>query len=323
MTDALASPSTAESIGFILRLGRALHRFGYASDRLEELLAQTASRLQLQGQFFAAPTSIYCGFGELETQRTFLIRADPGSLNLGKLVDLDQVLTEVLYQRLTPQQGSAAVDAIAAAAPEYGRVITTIAGSLASAAAAQFIGGGAKEVLSAGLIGLMIGLLSLVADSFPALGKVFEIVAATLAAALADALSHVFGPYSVFIATLAGLILLMPGLTLTVALTEMSTRNLVSGTSRLMSALIMFFGIGFGVTLGTRLSSLWLGASHIGAPLSLPWWAQYASLLIIPLAFAILLQAHWRDSSWILLVVTLAVSASRAGGAFFGAELAP
>ncbi|MFN7930104.1 MAG: threonine/serine exporter family protein [Blastocatellia bacterium] len=323
MTESFAPPATSESIGFILRLGRALHQFGYASDRLEELLAQASARLQLQGQFFSAPTSIYCGFGELEAQRTFLIRADPGSLNLGKLVDLDRVLTEVLYQRLTPQQGSDAIDKIVAAPPEHGRVLTTIACSLASASAAQFIGGGVKEVLIAGVIGLVIGLLFLFAALFPSLGKVLEIVAATLAAALADALSHVFGPYSVFIATLAGLILLMPGLTLTVALTELSTRNLVSGTTRLTSALIIFFGIGFGVTLGTRLAVLGLGASRYGASLPLPEWAPYASLLIIPLAFAILLQAHWRDSIWILLVVALGVSASRAGGAFFGAEIGP
>lgn len=323
MTEPLAASSTSDSIGFILRLGRALHRYGYASDRLEELLAQAAERLQLHGQFFAAPTSIYCGFGELEAQQTFLIRADPGSLNLGKLVDVDRVLTEVLYQRMTPQQGSDAIDTIVAAPPEYGPVVTTIAASLASASAAQFIGGGVKEVFIAGLIGLLLGLLSRAAERFSALGKVYDIVAATVAAAVADALSHVFGPYSVFIATLAGLILLMPGFTLTVALTEMSTRNLISGTTRLTNALIIFFGIGFGVTLGTRLIALWLGASRIGAAWPLPWWAEYLALLIIPIAFAILLQAHARDSIWILLVVVLAVTASRAGGNFFGAELGP
>ncbi len=318
------SPTTTdEAISFILRLGRALHTCGYASHRLEELLEQAAERIGLEGQFFSTPTSIYCGFGALETQRTYLIRAEPGSLNLGKIVDLDQVLTEVLYHRLTPAEGSRKIDEIIAAKSEYGATMNTIACGLASAASSQFLGGGVREMVVAAIIGLLIGLLYLVADKYPPLGKVFEPVAATLASGIAAALSVWFGPYSVFNATLAGLILLMPGFTLTTALTELTTRNLVSGTSRLSSALIIFFGIGFGVTLGTKVSSLLFGLPHIGASVSTLWWAEYLSLLLIPIAFAILLRAHLRDTVWIVLVVTLAVLASRGGGRILGPELGP
>ena len=318
-----SATTTDEAISFILRLGRALHTCGYASHRLEELLEQAAERIGLQGQFFSTPTSIYCGFGELETQRTYLIRAEPGSLNLGKIVDLDQVLTEVLYHRLTPADGSRKIDEIVAAKSEYGAVLNTIACGLASVASSQFLGGGVKEMIVAAIIGLMIGLLYLLADKYPPLGKVFEPVAATLASGIAAALSVYFGPYSVFNATLAGLILLMPGFTLTTALTELTTRNLVSGTSRLSSALIIFFGIGFGVTLGTKVSSLLFGLPQIGASVSHLWWVEYVSLLLIPIAFAILLRAHLRDTVWIVLVVALAVLASRGGGRILGPELGP
>ncbi len=282
-------PPAAAAIGFILRLGRALHMFGYASHRLEELLEQAAERFGLHGQFFSTPTSIYCGFGELEAQRTFLIRTEPGSLNLGKIVDLDQVLTEVIHHRLTPLKGSAEIEAIVNAPPTYNKIVTTFAYGLASLGTAQFIGGGGKEIFIAAIIGLMIGLLSLVANLYAPLSKVFEPIAAALAASIAGALSLWVGPYSVFIATLAGLILLMPGFTLTVALTELTTRNLVSGTSLFSSAMIIFFGIGFGVTLGAKVTAMIFGAPHIRAPLPLPWWVAYLSLLLIPIAFSILL----------------------------------
>lgn len=311
------------AISFILRLGRALHTCGYASHRLEELLEQTAERLHLQGQFFSTPTSIYCGFGELENQRTFLIRAEPGDLNLGKLVDLDQVLTEVMHQRLSPAQGSIQIDEISQAKPEYGKLLTTIAFGAASASSSQFFGGGGKEMIASGGVGILIGLLSLLAGKYQALGKIFEPVAAFFASVLASTLSIYFGPYSVFITTLAGLIILMPGFTLTVALTELTTRNLVSGTSRLSSALIIFLGIGFGVTLGAKVSGLIFGAASTGASIPLPPWSEYLALLIVPLAFAVLLRAHLRDCGWIVLVVVLAVIASRIGAIILGAELGP
>jgi uncharacterized membrane protein YjjP (DUF1212 family) len=308
VTPELTVPAN-EAIGFILRLGRAMHMYGYASHRLEELLEQAAARLGLQGQFFSTPTSIYCGFGALENQRTFLIRAEPGSLNLGKIVDLDEVLTEVLHHRLSPAGGSLRID--------------TFACGLASAASSRFLGGGSKEVIVAAGIGLMIGLLYVLADKFPPLSRVFELVAATLAAGVAAALSIWFGPYSVFNATLAGLILLMPGFTLTTALTELTTRNLVSGTSRLSGALIVFFGIGFGVTLGAKISLLLFGAPQIGASIVQLWWTEYAALLLIAFAFAILLRAHLRDMVWIVLVVALAITASRSGATLIGPELGP
>ncbi len=315
--------TTDEAISFILRLGRALHTFGYASHRLEELLEQAATRIGLQGQFFSTPTSIYCGFGHLEQQRTYLIRAEPGKLNLGKIVDLDQALTDVLYQRLTLMEGAQKIDDIVAAKSEYGPLLNTLACGLASVAVSQFMGGGGKEMVVAAIIGLLIGLLYWLADKYPPLGKVFEPVAATLAAGIAAALSVAFGPYSVFNATLAGLILLMPGFTLTMALTELTTRNLVSGTSRLSGALITFFGIGFGVTLGTKIATLLFGLPQMGASISQFWWVDYVWLLLIPIAFAILLRAHLRDMVWIVLVVVLAVLASRGGARILGPEIGP
>lgn len=316
-------PTTDEAISFILRLGRAMHMCGYASHRLEELLEQAAERVGLQGQFFSTPTSIYCGFGELEHQRTYLIRAEPGNLNLGKIVDLDQVLTQVLHHQLSPGEGSRKIDEIISAKPEYGPLMNTIACGLASVASSQFFGGGWKEMTVSALIGLLIGLLYLLADKYPPLGKVFEPVAATLASGVASALSLWLGPFSVFNATLAGLILLMPGFTLTTALTELTTRNLVSGTSRLSSALIVFFGIGFGVTLGAKVSSLLFGTPHIGASLAQPWWTEYLALFLIAIAFSILLRAHVRDVIWIVLVVVIAISASRGGAKLLGPELGP
>ncbi|HEX4950876.1 MAG TPA: threonine/serine exporter family protein [Blastocatellia bacterium] len=317
------TPASDEAIGFILRLGRAMHACGYPSHRLEELLEQAATRLGLQGQFFVTPTSIYCGFGVLEHQRTYLIRTEPGSLNLGKIVDLDEVLTKVLYHRLSVAEGARYIDEIEAQKPLYGPTLNTFACGLASMATSRVLGGGLKEMIVSAVIGLVIGLMFWLADKYTSLSKLFEPVAATLASGIAAGLSLWWGPYSVFNATLAGLILLVPGLTLTTALAELTTRNLVSGTSLLSSALVVFFGIGFGVTLGAKLSYLLFGTPRISASLALPWWTEYVALFLVALAFAILLRAHLRDVIWIVLVVLLAVSASRGGAKWIGPELGP
>jgi len=46
------------SIRFLLRLGRAMHDYGYSAEQLERGLAAMAGRLGLEAQFFTTPTSI-------------------------------------------------------------------------------------------------------------------------------------------------------------------------------------------------------------------------------------------------------------------------
>ena len=44
-----SNPRERDAIGFILRLGKALHSYGYAAHRLEQVLDQSAERLGLTG----------------------------------------------------------------------------------------------------------------------------------------------------------------------------------------------------------------------------------------------------------------------------------
>src|SRR5262249_39786516 len=172
-----------------------------------------------------------------------------------------------------------------------------------------------------GLIGFVIGLLLLVAEKFQPLGKVFESVAAFVASTLAVLLSFAFGAYAVSNATLAGLIVLMPGLTLTVAMIELSTQNLSSGTARLSGAFVIFLGMGFGVAVGDTVSHAIFGAPRIARAASLPAWTEVIALAAMPLAFTVLLRAKGRDAIWIVIAGALAVGGGNLGGRLLGPEL--
>lgn len=310
-----------DAVGFVLRLGRALHVYGIPAHRLEEVMGKAAERLGLQGQFFSTPTAIFASFGRQDEQRTFLMRVTPGEVNLGKIAELDDVTTGVLRGALDPGEGSKQIDRILAEPHHYGAALTTIAFSLASAAASRFLGGGVKEIAASALIGFVIGLLSLLVGKYQSLGKVFEFMAAGAASALAGSFTFVFGAYAVSNATLAGLIVLMPGLTLTIALIELSTRNLSSGTSRLSGAFVIFLSIGFGVAVGGAIANLLLGEPAVARSAPMPAWTEALALVTMPIALTILLRAQWRDAMWIMIAGALAVGGSRLGVRFFGPEM--
>lgn len=310
-----------DSIGFVLRLGRALHSYGYPAHRLEEVMSLAASQLNLTGQFFSTPTSIFASFGQQENQHTFLMRVTPGEVNLGKLAELDDVTTAVLRGAVEPAEGSDRIESILNLPSRYGNLLRTLAFGLASAAASRFLGGGIKEIGVSAAIGLLIGFLAAFVAKYPNWSRVFEPVAAFTASALAAGFSFIVGPYAVSNATVAGLIILMPGLTLTAAMIELSSQHLSSGTARLSGAFVIFIGMGFGVAVGDIVAHQIFGNLQIARAVPLPPWTELIALVIMPLALTVLLRAHWRDAIWIVIAGALAVGGAKLGARLLGPEL--
>lgn len=303
-------------------MGRALHRAGFSANRLERVMARLAEKLGLPlPQIFSTPTAIYAAFGLLGDQRTHLLRVEPGSISLSHLTKLDKVVTDVVGGTVSPEAGLARIDEIEAAPAPYGNVLMVIAFALTSGAVAQFLGGGLREIGVGVIIGIVTGLLALVAMRWAPLREVYEPVSACAAAFIAGVLSVTWMPFATSTATLSGLIVLIPGFMLTIAIRELSTRHLASGTARLAGAAIIFLGIIFGVALGNRLALVAVGAP-INAPIvPLPGWSFLLSALLAGLAFTVILKAELRDAPWVVLAGVLAVLASRIGAQVLGLEL--
>jgi uncharacterized membrane protein YjjP (DUF1212 family) len=267
------------------------------------------------------PTQIMAAFGPEARQHTHLLRVEPGEVNLGKLAALEQVSLDVASGRVSPAQGMAHIERIVAAPSPYGPALVTLAHGLLSGAVCQFLGGGWREVLVAAVLGLGLGLFALVAARHARVGRVFEPLAAFLVSAAAVGLARLVGPMSVFVATLSGLIVLMPGLLLTTAITELATRHLASGTLRLSSAFMTLLGIIFGVALGSRLGTALFGSPIPAGAGPLPAWAPLAAILLASASSVVILRADPRDAPWIVAAGVLGVVAGRIGALKLGLEL--
>lgn len=315
-----AAPAPPVAV-FIERLARALHRFGLPSHRIEEALERVAGRLGVAGQFFATPTAVFASLDDGADTRTVLMRMDPGEVNLDKLSRLDALLDAVVTGTMDLSRATSTVDEIAQAPARYGVRLTTAAFAVASATAARFFGGGWREVVTCSVIGLLAAVFAILAQRLPARQRKFEPAAALAAGFLAVAAAAIIRPLSPAVAMCAGLIVLIPGLTLTISINEFATRNLVAGTVRMMGALVLFLEIGFGVAVGMKLASLVVPAGVALEPSPLPPWTLAAALVLAPLSFTVLFQASWRDAGWIIAAGALAFAGARIGAQAFGPEL--
>ncbi len=317
---------------FLIRLGRALHEAGFSAPQLESALAGVASRLAVPAQFFSTPTSLFISFGEGAAQRTHLERVNPAGIDLGRLADLEGLLERVRDSRISPAAASAEIDEIALRPRRYSRKLSYFCWGLASATSAVFLGGSLREVAVAGFVGLVTGLAAFLAERRPAAERLFVPFAAAFAAFTAAVVAQAAPPLSVYIATVAGLIVLLPGYTLTIALSELAAEHLSSGTARFAGALVTFLMIGLGVAIGSRLAVAVLGAL-VGSPgstgeasaaaiaLGPPAWLQIAALLLAPLALSVLLRAPRAEIPWIVLIGTVGYFAGRLGAEMLEPEV--
>jgi uncharacterized membrane protein YjjP (DUF1212 family) len=309
-----------ERIPFVLNLASAFHAAGYSTHRIEEALEDIAERLGIAGQFFSTPTSIFSSFGADQHQRTFMLRTRPMPPDLGRMVRVTEIARSVLRGEQRPASGTAELTALAARS-EPADLATVAAFGLASGSAARFLGGAGPEVAVAGMAGLVIGFLALGIRRLPNGGRVFELAAASLCSFAVAALGAKVPGFSVPIATLAGLIVLVPGLTLTTAITEIAYDHLSAGTARMAGAFMTFIGIGFGVALGSRVAASLAGHAAAHTPPATPDWTAALALIVSASAFAILLRADRRDITWIVIAAAVAFMATRLGSRLLGPEL--
>ena len=320
----MSATETVESdprIRFLIALGKALHSYGIPAHRLEDALGNAADRLGIRGEFFSGPTSLISSFGQPGQQHTALSRVQPGSLQLDKLVELDEVVESLYRGEIQVEEADQRLHEIDNAPVRYGPVITILAFGLISGTASRFFGGGVAEMAVALGLGFITGVLAVLAGRYGSMERIFEFLAALTATFLALVFSMYVLPVTTGEIVLASLIILLPGLSLTLALNELATGHLVSGTARFTGAMMTFLKIGLGVGLGQRLALLLPGVLPEVVHPQLPQWTLWVSLLLTPVALVVLFRARWKESFWILLGALVAFWGARLGVGWLGAGM--
>lgn len=275
-----------------------------------------------EGVFLYTPTSLIATFGSGEQERTFLRRVDAGEVDAGKLVQFDETLEELLAGRISLPLAAIKMEEIAAAPPTYGRILPALACGVASGAVAVFFGGGVLETLLAIFLSMSLALLEVAVEPLKWDRGLYPPLAGFLAATVSILIARFITPIDDRTATLAALVIFLPGLKLTIALTELAMGHLSAGVARLAGAISSLLTLVVGVAISWRLlEDLRRLPSEYAHPL--PHWAWYVALATAPAAFAILFRA--RIAQWpVIFAVSLAgFLASLFGGQYVGLEAGP
>jgi uncharacterized membrane protein YjjP (DUF1212 family) len=303
-----------EAIRFVESLGSALHRYGTPANRLDEVLELLSGVYGLKGHFFSTPSAIFFSYDLPEEEGYARLKRLYGNdLDLDKLARLDQLFNRVVAGEVRLADGPAEVERITAGPTPYPAPLTLAAFAATPAAAAGFFGGGLPEAALAGAAGFGLGLLYLLIPRSRQLGRLFEPAGAFIVTLITLLLAGALGASS-DVATLAGLISLVPGFSLTIGATELALKQPVSGLGRLASASVTLMMLTVGV-LAARETAAVLFETELTSLAAVPGppWQGPVGLIVAGLGLGILFRAAPRDIPWVVAAVMLPYAAFEAG----------
>ena len=279
---------------FLRDLGQALHVSGAPAHDLETAMNEIGRRLGARVEGFAVLTFLALTVASgAHSRRVELLRLPPYDYNMARLIELNALCHEISSVEDLDAYDERLAAIMRQPAPWSGWRFVGM-GFLLSGAVAMLLRGGWVEMLCGGLIGMFFVAGFLLFARIPRLGPAVPVILCALAAMAAQGLAQVFPQQTPFISAVAGIVLLLPGFMITIAMSELATRNYLAGTGRLTGAFVLLFLMGAGLAIGTQVSLAWLPAVPLpGSTAPLPVWAVWLSIAALGVSLLAVLQAPW------------------------------
>lgn len=310
--------------GFVVELSQRLHQYGTSASRFEVAVSEVAASLGLRAEVWSSPTAIILSFYDPDdgedglAMHTQVLRLPPGDVNLRKLCEVDRIVDQVVAGHLDVSEGRRWMRSLDEPLGKLWETAIIISYGLAAACLAVLFRAGYVDALLAGLLGFINGGLVVAGSRHPRLAQAVEAVGAFVVTTLAIMVSAWLFPVAVKPVVMSSLIVLIPGMSLTTAIRELSTQHLMSGMARLAGATTSLLKLAFGVVSAASVCGvIGIVPAHATLVPAAPW-VEWPAAVLAGLAFAILFQAARRDWWVVMLTVVLGYAISRLTGVWLG-----
>lgn len=240
---------------FILKMARALMLFGAPSHRVESQLNALSGVLHVDAQFIHFPGIVIASFGESETNlsQTHFVKSKT-EIALGRLNELHALYKEVMSDKIPIADASLLLDEMFSKPPEWSNLSRILFSIVKCGMMAPInFGGSFVDIWISALFGGMLTFSQLcLAGNNQMFSNVFDIAVAILFSFVSRALS-VKSVFCYEAVASSGLIGLLPGYAVLCASLELASKNMMTGSVRMVYAVIYSLFLGFAISIGSDL----------------------------------------------------------------------
>jgi uncharacterized membrane protein YjjP (DUF1212 family) len=268
------------------------------------------------------PTTFTCAFWQDDDLDQFvhIERVEPAEYNLGRLWEIDRLVETIADGKLGIVEGLEELRRLAGLPPHYSTLGNALSWALCGGSFAALLSPNPLDCAAATLLSLVLYLITRLSATSAGWKPVLTIIAPFASGALASMIALAGVGINAPFVILSSIIIFIPGLALTVALTEISVGHLISGSSRLVDAVMSLLKLFFGAISGLAVVEfLWFGpASAAWLAGSLPDWRAWPAIFGLSLGLGIAFNIPLRKMPWGLLAAGIAYGSASLGGIWFG-----
>lgn len=218
------------------------------------------------------------------------------SLDYAKLQDLCTLASGVATKEIPTIDAMKRLLAIQTEPPLYPPIMQIAAYAVIGCFCPLLFWGGTWITSALGLfLSVIVGMMVIYLGRVGRFKRILEFSCALVSSFIAFGVSTFAPSFCPFATSLASIVWLLPGLSLTTAVTEMAARSAISGSSRFFMAVLSAFQLGFGLAVGQKLV-FWAPSDDseiiAGCPLAVPTYLLPFCLVAVNGAFAILLNCR-------------------------------
>src|SRR5690606_4134796 len=302
-----------------VELAEHLHAYGTTAQRLEGAVVAVADELGLECEPMVHPTGMVLSFSDPKrpvglSDITRVIRAHQGDTDLSKLSAADRIAAEVGSGRLGIADGHAALRALERPPTTRAKLLGVLVFGLAAASIATMWRLPWLDIATAGVAGLLIGLLDYASRGFPQMREAGDALAGMIAAAVATLVAAFVAPLNLNTVIISALIVLVPGMSLTNAVNELASQHLVAGTSRFAGAMATLMKLTVGGAVALGIADFAGIEPQVRALRPQPGAVEWVGVLAAACSFALLFRTRLRDYPVVILAAVAGYSITRFGG---------
>lgn len=320
----MTSTPFAQRRKFIINLGKALHKFGTPAYRLEAHLLNVASILGLGGSFIVTPTSLTFAIwlkGEHDAQHNYVVRVKPGDLDLGSLARTDELVEELASGQRSLHEAIERLAEIENKPPPYSHLVTFWAFGVSGGAFAMLMATSWNDVFWSLILSFVVYAFVYWASISRGVTKMLEPLVSIVSAFIVTGVMHIDPHINMSLVVLSSIIAFIPGLALTLGLRELASRDLLSGTARIMDAVMLLFKLYFGAVLGMALGKMTWGTVAPVAAEAVPQWTAWLAVLLLGSSLVVMFKIRLKDAPWGIIAGFISFGVSMAAAPAFGVAL--
>ncbi|MEA3504173.1 MAG: threonine/serine exporter family protein [Bacteroidota bacterium] len=281
---------------FIILLGKALHMYGVPSYKIQNYLTSIAEKKGIKGGFMDTPTWInYVFYLEDDHTYNYIESVLPGDLNLGALSKVSEITDKVLDGIIDEKQAAIEINDIKKCKKMLGNIGEACAFIFSAGAFSVILDTNWASAIAAAFLGIFVYALTYLASKSEYISSTLEALAAFVVTIGAGLLSIPFPEINISLTILASIIILIPGLAITTALEEITSKSLVSGTAKLADAIVSLFKQFFGVILGISLLPFLGDINPNSLKNDIPTWMDPIAIFALLLGLVVVMRVRKKD----------------------------